>query len=70
MLFTPMVIVPEEVTGVLAIVNSDDPASPKPTEVTVPELEGVTLVNEIESESNVASLSVVQSQKVLSLLVP
>ena len=61
-LLTPIVIVPAAVTGELPIVNSDEPASDKPIEVTVPEVDGVTFVNVISVESNVAVLSVVQSQ--------
>ena len=63
--FTAIVILPELVTGVDPIVNSEAPPSANPTEVTVPTFEGVTFVNEIPSEPNEAVLFVVHNQMVL-----
>ena len=58
-----MLIVPDAVTGELVTVNSEDPASAKPTEVTVPPALGNTCVYEIELEPSVALVSVVHKNK-------
>ena len=67
---TANVIFPDEVIGEFVTVNSDEPASATPTEVTVPTLAGVITVNVIVSDPNVAVLFVVHKKILLSFAVP
>mgnify|MGYP000405959491 CR=1 FL=1 len=67
--FTLSVIFPDDVIGVLPIVNSD-PDCVIPTDSTVPELLGVTTVYVIDVEPIEPSLSVVHRNILLSLTDP